>query len=176
MRTFLLLTLLVLFPHLPAAAAADDFSGVWVAWLCPAEVKRESGQCANFVLELLQQEDKVCGAHLFASAGAAQLDEGAAPSVVGDVAGGSAAVVAVSGRAASPLRVPAELKMQGGALRWRRLENPPGDHLLPAAATLAKAKSKTLFAPLFAHQLKSACSLVFGAAMPVPQPLPSSGR
>jgi hypothetical protein len=159
MRFLTLLALLL--PCSIAVANDNDFSGAWVAWLCPNDVQRESGLCSNFVLELIQKEGKLCGAHMFATAGATRVDEGAAPSVIGDISDGTAKIVAISGRAALPVRVRVEIKKLNGALQWQRLENPKGDYLLPLNARLTRSRSRTLFAPLFEQELKAACSSVF---------------
>lgn len=152
----------VLLTALPAAADDADFSGAWVAALCPEEVRRESGQCSSFVLELHQQGDMLCGAHFFATAGAVRVDEGAAPSVIGTIANGVATAEVVSGRA--PVRVRVELKKANGALQWQRLESPKGDYLMPQSARLAKSRRRTLFAPVFEHELRAACQSAFTVA------------
>lgn len=161
MRPFALAAFLLLVPCASSVADNTDFTGAWVAWLCPQGVQRESGKCSNFVLELHQKDGRLCGAHFFATAGAARIDEGAAPSLTGDVADGVASIVAVSGRASPPVRVRAEMKMANGALQWQRLESPPGDYLLPLSTRLTRSKRKTLFAPVFEHELRAACSSAF---------------
>lgn len=162
MRLATFTALLLLAPTMPAMAETDNFSGAWVAWLCPSGVTRDSGKCSNFVLELHQKDGRLCGAHFFATAGAAQVDEGAAPSIAGDIENDTAAIVAISGRA--PVRVKAEMKIVNGMLQWQRLENPSGDYLLPMSTRLTRSKSKTLFAPIFEHELKAACSSAFTMA------------
>lgn len=158
-----LFTSLAILALLPCAhAAEEDISGVWVASLCPPDVQRDSGKCASFVLELHQQGGKLCGTHLFSTAGAERIDEGAAPSLSGDISDAAARVTVISGR--SPVRVPAELKKAGNTLQWARLESPKGDYLLPPSARLAKSKKKTMFAPMFEQELKAACSSVFAMA------------
>lgn len=161
----------VLFPPFATAASDSDFSGAWIAWLCPEGVQRDSGQCSNFVLELHQQQDKLCGAHMYATAGAARVDEGAAPSVTGAVVDGTASVVVVSGRSSPPVSVRVEMKKVNGMLHWQRLESPRGDYLMPLSARMTKSRSKTLFAPVFEHELKAACLSAFtmsGAPLPPP--------
>lgn len=173
-----LAVLLLSFPSLvfPSLVAAEgDYAGAWVATLCPAKEQPSSGKCSNFVLELLQQESRVCGAHVFATAGAAQMDEGPAPSVVGEVASGTANGVVVSGRGTPPARLQVELALRDGALYWKRLDNPPGDHLLPRKAKLTRAKGKTLFAPFFMQELQAMCSLHFNAVRQQEPPRPAPG-
>lgn len=160
MRLLALLALLTFYPYAPAAAGDDGFSGVWTALLCPSGMQSDSGKCSNFVLELFQKENRLCGTHVFATAGASRLDQGAAPSLLGDIVDGAATAVVVSGRASPPVRVRVELKMERGLLQWKRLENPKGDYLLPLTAQLTRSKRKTLLKPMFAHELKAACSSV----------------
>jgi len=172
MRFPALTALLMLAAVAPASAETSDFSGAWIAWLCPGGVPRDSGKCSNFVLELHQQEGRLCGAHFFATAGAARIDEGAAPSITGEVDGGAATITAVSGRASPPVRVRAEIRLVNGALQWQRLENPSGDYLLPMSTRLTRSKSRTLFAPVFEHELKAACSSAFTMAAENARPKP----
>lgn len=146
------------------AESTDDFNGAWVAWICPSGVKQSSGKCANFVLELMQKDGKLCGAHMYATAGAERIDEGAAPSVNADIAGGTASGVAISGLAGRQARVPMKLILHKGVLRWQRLDSPSGDSLLPRKASLTRAKSRTLFAPLFEQELRAACIYIFNVA------------
>jgi hypothetical protein len=152
--------LLTLCPYSLAINSDDDFSGAWLAWVCPAGVKNDPGQCSNFVLELFQKRDKLCGSHVFATAGAGRIDEGAAPSLTGTVSDGVANIVVESGRAGPPIRVRAELTMEKGRLQWRRLENPSGDYLLPLSIQLTKSRHGTLLTPVFQQKLKAACSTI----------------
>jgi hypothetical protein len=160
MRLKLLLPLFLLSPVAPVFAS-DDFSGAWVAWICPSGVQRDSGKCSNFVLELHQKGDQLCGAHFFSTAGAERIDEGAAPSVLGDISNGVATVVAMSTRTNPPVKVRVEMKKSNGMLHWIRLEQPAGDYLLPKSTRMSRSKSKTLFAPVFEQELKAACASAF---------------
>lgn len=160
MRLHLLLPLFLLAP-LASVSAADDFSGAWVSWICPDGAQRDSGKCSNFVLELHQKDDRLCGAHFFSTAGAERIDEGMAPSVLGDIANDAATVVMISTRTNPPVKVRVEMKKSNGMLHWIRLEHPAGDFLLPKAARMSKVKSKTLFAPVFEQELKAACASAF---------------
>lgn len=160
---------------LQAAESGSDFSGAWVAAICPAGAQRNSGRCSNFVLELHQKQDRLCGAHIFATAGAGQLDEGGAPSLIGTVAADGIATVTVeSSRAAPPIKMRVELKMARGLLQWKRLDDPEGDYLLPLATQLTKSRHDTLFSPLFGQRLKAVCSAMSNAAIDnsAPQPVP----
>ena len=134
-----LLSVLALAVQSPIAAAdSADFSGAWVGTICPPGVQRDLGQCSSFVLELHQQGKRLCGAHSFSTAGAASTDDGAAPSINGEVTEDVANVIAVSGRA--PIRVRVEIKKTGTNLQWLRQEAPGGDNLLPPSACLSKSK------------------------------------
>lgn len=163
MRLHTLIAMSLSVPFAPALAV-DDFSGAWVAWICPSGVQRESGKCSNFVLELHQKDDQLCGAHFFATAGAERVDEGMAPSVIGEIVDGTAMVVATSTRVMPPVKVRVEMKKDNGGLQWLRVQNPSGDYLLPQATRLSKSKSKTLFAPVFEQELTAACSSAFVTA------------
>ncbi|HEV2611854.1 MAG TPA: hypothetical protein VGU61_16425 [Noviherbaspirillum sp.] len=145
----------------PAAHAADenDFNGAWIAWICPSGASRDLGKCANFVIELIQKDNKLCGTHVFATPGASQMDEGDAASLTGEIAGNTASVVVLSSRVSPPLRVSGELKLtKSNRLQWRRLENPSGDHLLPESAAFTKSRSKTLRTAAFERDLQLACA------------------
>jgi predicted dehydrogenase len=148
----------------PSSPARADFTGAWVGTICPGGADRSAGQCANFVLELIERDGKVCGAHMYATPGAERIDEGAAPSVTADLADGVATGIAVSGLGPTPVRIPVALQIENGTLRWQRLESPPGDYLLPRNARLTRSKSRTLFAPLFEQELRAACTYVFNLA------------
>jgi len=163
MRLPILFALLVV---LPCVAAPGDgrFSGAWVAWICPAGTQYDPLTCANLVLQLHQKQDRLCGAHVFATAGARQLDEGAAPSLIGNVAEGTAIVSVESGRAAPPVKVQVELKNARGGLQWRRLDNPDGDYLLPLTAQLTKSKHGSLLHPVFAQKLEASCAAILNQA------------
>ncbi len=158
---------IALLAWLPAAAGADPrFDGAWTASLCAKGASREAGECATFVLELMEKDGKLCGAHLFATPGAARLDEGMAPSVTADIVQATASGVAISHASGSAVRVPVELSLEGTQLRWRRLEAPDGASLLPEKATLTRSGKRTLFAPLFEQKLRAACTVVFNLAAP----------
>lgn len=140
----------------------DDLGGVWVGWQCPANVQPDMRQCAHFMLELHQRDGRLCGAHTFATPGAANMDEGRAPSIRGDVSGGTVQAIAVSGRA--PMQIRVAMHKEGKALIWQRLESPTGDYLLPLRIRLLRANRKTLFAPVFAQELHASCDMVFDTA------------
>jgi hypothetical protein len=146
---------------MPSAHAADgsDFSGAWVAWICPSGASKDSGKCSNFVIELIQKDSKLCGTHVFATPGASQMDEGEAASLTGDITGDTASVIVLSSRVSPPLKVSGELKLtKSSRLQWRRQGNPSGDHLLPESATFTKSRNKTLRTPTFERDLQLACA------------------
>lgn len=141
------------------AAGENDFGGAWIAWICPSGASKDLGKCANFVIELIQKENKLCGTHVFATPGASQMDEGDAASLTGEIADDTASIVVLSSRVSPPLRVAAELKLtKSNRLQWRRLENPSGDHLLPESASFTKSRSKTLRTAVFERDLQLACA------------------
>lgn len=164
MRRLPLILLPVLFTiAAPACRADGPFAGVWTANVCPRGVAAEPGKCSQFVLELYQKQGKVCGSHVFATAGAGMVDETpnpGAPSVSGDAADDTATVNVASSRSKAPGGVQAELKLARGTLQWKRLDKPGRDDLLPPAAQFTRSRHKSLMAPVFAQQLAAACSLV----------------
>lgn len=141
----------------PGLAGAQDFSGSWTAWICPPGVASGPEKCSSFVLAMYQKGDRLCGSHLFATVGAHQIDEGGLPSLSGTVSGTSAAIQVESVRDATPIRVKAELTLDQGRLRWHRLEDPPGEYLLPMSARLGKSRHASLFNPVFEQRLEAAC-------------------
>lgn len=171
---------------LPTAQAEGNFAGVWTAAVCPRGVAAAPGQCSQFVLELYQKQGKLCGAHVFATAGAGMVDEAANPSTpsvsgevsdtgeggdTGNASNGSdhkATVYVASSRSKAPRGVEAELKLSRGMLLWKRLDKPGRDELLPLAAQFTRSRHKTLMAPMFAQQLAAACSLVAIPGEPAP--------
>ena len=161
----LLIVLLVPCSQAGAGNADGDFNGAWTAWLCPSGSRYDPNKCSNFVLELFQKQDRLCGAHLFATAGARQLDEGTAPSLAGTIVDGIATVVVTSGRAAPSIQVQVTLKIVKGVLQWQRLDKPAGDYLLPLSVQLTRSRHATLFSTVFEQKLKAACSTVTNIAV-----------
>jgi hypothetical protein len=157
-----------------STAFAQEFSGVWTGWQCPAGQSPQSGKCANLVLELHQRQDRVCGAHIFATAGATQIDEGNAPSITGTVnASRVASVVVESNGLRNPVQANVELSIEKDKLQWKRLDGPGGHYLLPQSMQLARSRHGTLFTPTFEQQLKAVCSTV-NVAPAQPAPVPAS--
>jgi hypothetical protein len=155
-----------LFAVAAASAQSAEFAGSWSAWICPAGAQPEGGKCSSFVLVLHQKQDKLCGTHVFATAGARAMDEGGVPSVSGTVADGTAGVVIESGRSSPGTKVPGELKAGSrSGLQWKRLENPKGDYLLPASAQFTKSRSGSMFSPVFEQRVKAACTAQLNAAV-----------
>jgi hypothetical protein len=151
---------------MPIIAAASDFSGVWTAAVCPNGVKYAPGKCSQFVLELFQKQDRVCGSHVFATASASMVDEGgAAPSITGSINEGTAAINLLSNRGRAQQPVTGELKLTSDSLHWKRTDKPGRDDLLPPAASFSRSRHKTLMNPVYAQQLSAACNI---ANTPVP--------
>lgn len=168
MRLYAALLTLLLTPYTLAASDDKDFSGAWTGWQCPAGVTSQSGKCANFVLEIFQKENQICGSHVYATAGAQQIDEGGAPSISGTVTDGVASVMVESGKA-PPIQIQAELSLSGGKLRWKRLDSPEGNYLLPLSAQLTRSKHGTLLHPFFEQRLKAVCANA-GTKVPASNP------
>lgn len=175
MRRSTALLLLMLAPYSLAASEDHDFSGAWTGWQCPSGLTSQSGKCANFVLEIFQRQNQLCGSHVYATAGAQQIDEGGAPSITGTVTDGVASVTLDSG-VVPPSQIKAEMRIANGKLQWKRLDSPEGNYLLPLSAQLIRSKHDTLFHPFFAQRLKAVCSTVglnapaMNPAAPLPAP------
>lgn len=166
---------LVLLMLSTSSVFANDFSGVWTGWQCPSGQSPQSGKCANLVLELHQRQDRVCGSHIFATAGATHIDEGNAPSITGAVgANAIASVVVESNGLRNPVQANVELSLVKGALQWKRLDEPGGQYLLPQSMQLTRSKHGTLFTPTFEQQLKAVCSTVNFRPATQPAPMPAS--
>lgn len=172
MRLSIILILASLHPV--SLAFANDFSGVWTGWQCPPGQSPQSGRCANLVLELHQRQDRVCGSHIFATAGATHIDEGNAPSITGSIGGnGIASVVVESTGLRQPVQATVELSLVKGKLQWKRLDQPGASNMLPQSMHLTRSKHGTLFTPTFEQQLKAVCSTVSGVPVTSPQQSPS---
>ena len=98
------------------------------------------------------------------------MDEGAIPSVSGDVEDATAAVAVISNRSKAPGGVQAKLNLSRGMLLWKRLDKPGRDELLPVTAQFTRSQHKTLMAPVYAQQLAAACSQVGISPSEEPQP------
>jgi hypothetical protein len=169
--------------HLPLSAMAADnpnFSGSWTAWICPGGAPPDSGKCSSFALVLFQKNEKICGSHVFATAGARAMDEGGTPSLTGTIAGESAGITVESGRTTPGTRVQAQLHVSKGQLQWRRLDSPAGDYLLPASAHMTRSNQGSLLSPLFEQRLSAACTAYLNmpsqAEQDRPLPLPEQPR
>jgi hypothetical protein len=152
----------------PAFAASDsDFSGNWTAWICPkgeASSQPDPARCSSFVLSLYQKENKLCGSHLFATAGATQLDEGDAPSIAASIEKDAAHGTVESRRGATPVQLHVDLKVSDNVLTWQRTDNPGGDYMLPRSARLRRSVKGNLFGPEFAQRLSAVCASALAVA------------
>ena len=176
MRIPLILLLLTAASATTVSANESNFGGVWTGWDCPRGASPNSGKCANLVLELHQKQDKLCGSHMFATAGATQIDEGGAPSITGTAHSESANVTAESIVKGAQAPIKAELRLVNGRLEWKRTDDAGSGSLLPQAMKLTRSKHATLFHPVFEQQLKAVCSTILNAnanATPAaPRPMP----
>lgn len=168
----------LLFPFTTSAADGsmngNEYNGAWTGWKCPAGIRPSSGKCASFVLLLYQKQDRVCGSHMYATAGASSLDEGGIPSFTGKLSNG-----AVDGMIESGLepgrRIHVELKLAGDRLQWKRLENPEGNYLLPVSMQMTRSKHGSLFHPVFEQQLSASCTASLNRALEANRQGPQQG-
>lgn len=95
-----------------------DFSGQWHVSLCDKNI---SEQCGGFTAYLVQDGEKICGDHYFATPGLGRLNEGSPRSVIGTVDDDAANLFVTSGRNGAVLRVRAVKK--GETLDWKIVED-----------------------------------------------------
>lgn len=139
------------------AAGADDLNGAWTGWVCPQRGVSDPARCSSFSLQLLQRNNRLCGSHLFATAGARQMDEGGLPSLLATMADGQATGTIESVRESPPVRIPITLQIEGDELHWQRTANPPGDYLLPGSIRMKRSRQAGL-SPLSEQRLSASCS------------------
>lgn len=164
---------LLLAPSPSFAAGDTDFSGTWTAWVCPkgdASGQPNPARCSSFVLSLYQKEDKLCGSHLFATAGATQLDEGGAPSLAASIEKDAAHGTIESRRGAAPVQLRFDLKVSDNVLTWQRLDSPEGEYMLPRSARLRRSAKGDLFGPVFVQRLSAVCASALAMATAAPAP------
>lgn len=104
----------------PPGAWAADANGSWIGYICPQPGVNDMARCSSFYLRLYQRNDRICGSHLFATAGAGQMDEGNAPSVLGTVDKELVNATVESVRPAQAMRIPVTLQINDNELRGRR--------------------------------------------------------
>jgi hypothetical protein len=143
-----------------AMAASEALSGTWVGWICPQADQANAVRCSSFSLHLLQKGLRLCGSHLYATAGARQIDEGGLPSLLAALEGDKATGTVESGRSSLTVRIAVTLSLADGALQWQRLANPAGDYLLPDTLRMTRSRQSGL-RPRSEQQLSAACSAHF---------------
>lgn len=171
---------LLLSPSQSFATGDNDFSGTWTAWVCPkgdASGQPNPARCSSFVLSLYQKENKLCGSHLFATAGATQLDEGGAPSLAASIENDAAHGTVESRRGAAPVQLRFDLKVSDNVLTWQRLDSPEGEYMLPRSARLRRSGKGNLFGPVFVQRLSAVCASALAIATTAPAPAtPPAGQ
>lgn len=141
-----------------AARAADDWNGSWIGYVCPAGVTGNAARCASFFLRLHSRNARVCGSHVYATAGAREMDEGGTPSVLAKLEGKNANGTIESARTSPPTTLPVVLHLENEELRWQRTANPAGDYLLPRNVTMTRSRQGSMLSPLFEQRLASSCA------------------
>lgn len=97
-----------------AFGAQSNFNGVWEIRWCG---NVSSHECGGFFLYLVQNGNRICGDHFFATVNVGRLNEGGSRSVVGTIAGNIAQVKIKSGRDNSIFR--AQIRHLENKLDWR---------------------------------------------------------
>lgn len=158
-----------------SAYAADAMGGAWTGWVCPQGGGKDVARCSSFTLQLLARNNRVCGSHLFATAGAREMDEGELPSLFATVDAELATGTVESGRGSSPMRLPVKLSREGDELHWQLVETPVGDYLLPASIRMKRARQGGLH-PLAEQRLIAACAVFLDTPTDPVAPAPESTR
>jgi hypothetical protein len=153
----LLLACLCLNP-VAAFAAENDWNGSWTGYACPKGVATDPARCSSFFLRLHSRNAKVCGSHVFATAGAKQMDEGGTPSVLAQLEGNTASGKVESLRTSPPTSIVVTLHLDNGELRWQRNDNPAGDYLLPRNLVLTRSRQGSMLSAMFEQRLSASCS------------------
>lgn len=141
-----------------SGAAQDDWNGAWTGYVCAQGGVVDPARCASLFLRLYSRNARVCGSHVFATAGAKEMDEGGTPSIVATTEGTLARGSVQSTRASPPLSIPLSLQLENGKLRWQLGGNAVGDYLLPRNLDLSHAKAAGMLSPLFEQRLAASCS------------------
>lgn len=170
MRLPLLLSLLAPLTTFAASAFPGPFTGAWTGHVCPLAGMNDLSRCSSFFLQLYQKNGRLCGTHLFATAGAKQMDEGGTPSILAQLEDRSARGEVESTRASPAMRIPVTLLVEAGELRWQRTENPPGDYLLPRSITLTRSQKGSMLSASFEQRLAASCSAYLDMPQDKPPP------
>ncbi len=172
----LALACLGLFPLVQAAQS--DWDGAWTGYVCPQGSAVNPARCASLYLRLYSRNARVCGSHVFASAGAREMDEGGTPSIIASVQDKLARGTVQSIRATPALSIQLSMQLEDQALRWQLGGNPDGDYLLPRSLALTRSKQGGMLSPMFEQRLAASCAAYLD--MPVnntgPTKPPSAGR
>lgn len=150
------------------ASAENDWNGAWTGYVCPEGSAVNPARCASLFLRLYSRNAKVCGSHVFATAGAKEMDEGATPSIMATLDGTSAKGTVQSTRASPPLSIPLSMQLQNSALRWQLGGSAEGDYLLPRNLSLTHARQGGMLSALFEQRLSASCAAWLD--MPVNKP------
>jgi hypothetical protein len=148
--------LLLLCACTPALAA--NFNGSWTGYVCPKPGMNDRARCSSFSIRLFERNGRVCGSHVFATAGAREMDEGGTPSLLATHDGDNVNGTVESARSSPPVRLAFTLAAADQELRWQLTNNPPGDYLLPRSMTMRRTRGSGLLSPLFEQRLSAACS------------------
>lgn len=139
-------------------AADNDWNGSWIGYVCPAGVASNPARCASFFLRLHSRNAKICGSHVYATAGAREMDEGSTPSLLARLEGKNANGTIESARTTPPTSLPVVLHLENEELRWQRNANPAGDYLLPRNVSMTRSRQGSMLSPMFEQRLASSCA------------------
>lgn len=95
-----------------------NFEGTWVIDIRPKS--QRNAECGHAYFTLLQEGDRLCGDHTFATPNCGRLNEGFPGSVKGVIVGSTAVLIVTSGRNGAIVMGKATRK--GSTLHWTTLE------------------------------------------------------
>ncbi len=145
-------------------ASAKAFEGEWMTWFCPAGVAPGADKCARFALALFQNGEALCGTYASAAAGGTWQYAGSAPAILGSVTHLTANTLFAGARGGQRMRV--ALTVYNNRLRLQRIDNPPGEALLPAYAQLKRVNRGSTLEPAFVARNETACASALNEAPP----------
>lgn len=145
-------------------ASAKAFEGEWAAWFCPAGAAPGTDKCARFALALFQNGEALCGTYASAAAGGAWQYAGSAPAILGNVTHLTANTLFAGARSGQRMRV--ALTVYNNRLRLQRIDNPPGEALLPAYAQLKRVNRGSTLEPAFVARNEAACAAALNETPP----------
>ena len=134
------------------------FQGEWEAWSCPDGGDPSPERCSHFGVSLHESQGKLCGMHSFVTAGAARMNEGSPPSLLGPISGRTANLTVKGARSATGVTLDVQLTRDQDSLVWKVPAESPDEELLPRTSWLRRSL-RPVFSPEAAAELRAACGV-----------------